>query len=90
LTAPMDFAGKAEVDPLYTGDPEVDRLLFSWGRVIRDSEGWARGFALSIQRDRKKLGWKPSPKQLWVMQRLVAELPKSDTTDDRHVIEDVA
>lgn len=59
----------------YTGDPEVDRLLFSWGRVIADARGWVRGFALSIQRDRKKPGWHPSPKQLAVMQRLVAELP---------------
>lgn len=59
----------------YTGDPEVDRLLFSWGRVIRDATGWTRGFALSIQRARKRPGWMPTLKQLSVMQRLVAELP---------------
>ena len=61
-------------DQSYTGDPEVDRLLFSWRRVIADAQGWTRGFALSIQRDRKKPGWLPSPKQFSVMQRLVAEL----------------
>jgi len=33
----------------YTGDAEVDRLLFRWGAVVRDAEGWARGFALSIR-----------------------------------------
>ncbi|MFV0411251.1 MAG: hypothetical protein ACK5LJ_16585 [Paracoccus sp. (in: a-proteobacteria)] len=61
----------------FTGEPEVDRLLFSWGRVIGQAQGWARGFALSIQRDRKKPGWMPSPKQMAVMQRLVAELPQA-------------
>jgi hypothetical protein len=74
----------------YTGDPEVDHLLFSWGRVIRDSEGWARGFALSIQRARKKSGWMPSARQLSIMRQLVAELPESDATEDSHVIEDIA
>lgn len=59
----------------YTGNPEVDHLLFSWGRVIADARGWTRGFALSIQRDRKKPGWLPSDRQLSVMRRLVAELP---------------
>ena len=77
-------------NPNYTGDSEVDRLLFSWGRVIRKSEGWARGFALSIQRARKKSGWMPSARQLSVMRQLVAELPLSDSTDDPDVIEDVA
>lgn len=76
--------------PNYTGDAEVDRLLFCWGSVIRDSEGWARGFALSIQRARKKSGWMPSARQLSVMRQLVAELPQSDATDGRHLIEDVA
>lgn len=71
----------------YTGNPDVDRLLFSWGRVIADASGWTRGFALSIQRDRKKPGWSPSPKQLSVMQRLVAELPQSRADEDMDLIE---
>lgn len=74
----------------YTGDAEVDRLLFSWGRVIRDAEGWARGFTLSIQRDRKKPGWNPSAKQLSLMRRMVAELPQSDPEGDNRLTEDVA
>lgn len=56
----------------YTGHPDVDHLLFSWGRVIANARGWERGFALSIQRDRKRPGWRPSHKQLAVMERLVA------------------
>lgn len=71
----------------YTGDAEVDRLLFSWGRVIADAQGWTRGFALSIQRDRKKPGWLPSAKQLSVMQRLVAELPAVAGEDDADLID---
>lgn len=70
----------------FTGDPEVDQLLFRWGRVIERARGWARGFALSIQRDRKKPGWMPSQKQLAVMQRLVAELPQ-DLPDEVDLIE---
>lgn len=64
-----------KADQAFTGDPVIDQLLFSWGRVIADASGWARGFALSIQRDRKKPGWRPTPKQQAMMSRLVAELP---------------
>jgi hypothetical protein len=71
----------------FTGDTEVDQLLFSWGRVIRDAEGWARGFALSIQRARKKPEWKPSARQLSVMRQMVAELPAYEGTGDSQVIE---
>lgn len=55
----------------YTGHPDVDQLLFSWGRVIAQARGWERGFALSIQRDRHKPGWRPSHKQFAVMEKLV-------------------
>lgn len=71
----------------YTGVPEVDHLLFSWPRVIADASGWTRGFALSVQRDRKKPGWQPSAKQLSVMQRLVAELPQVIGEDEPDLIE---
>lgn len=79
-----------KADRAYTGDAEVDRLLFRWGAVVRDAQGWARGFALSIQRARKKPGWTPTAKQLSVMQRMVAELPLSAGDDDPDLIEDVA
>ena len=59
----------------YTGDPDVDTLLFSWGRVIANAQGWERGFALSIQRDRHKPGWRPSHKQFAVMEKLVRNTP---------------
>lgn len=71
----------------YTGDVEVDHLLFRWGQVIADAQGWARDFALSIQRARKKPGWTPTPKQLAVMQRMVAELPISGHPEVSDLIE---
>lgn len=74
----------------YTGDSEVDHLLFSWGRVIAHAEGWARGFALGIQRDRKKHGWTPTPRQLSMMRRLVAELPTIEAAPDFDPIEEDA
>jgi len=76
-----------KADHAYTGDVEVDRLLFSWGRVVADAQGWARGFALSIQRDRKRPGWIPTAKQLAVMQRMVAELRMSGTDQEPELIE---
>lgn len=73
----------------FTGDPEVDQLLFRWRRVIADAKDeWARGFALSIQRARKRSGWVPSPRQLSVMRRMVAELPPIGAEDDPDMIED--
>ena len=74
-------------DPVYTGDVEVDRLLFRWGRVIAGAEGRARGFALSIQRARKKPGWIPTAKQLALMRRMVAELHMSGTCQLPDLIE---
>lgn len=71
----------------YTGDPDIDRLLFNWPRVIADAKGWARGFALSIQRARKKPGWKPSERQLSVMRQLVAELPTTIGEEDPDLID---
>lgn len=67
----------------YTGDPETDRLLFRWPAVIRSTTGRWRGFALGIQRDRKKPGWMPSPRQIAAMRRLVAELPVSGGNDPK-------
>lgn len=71
----------------YTGDPDVDHLLFSWRRVIADASGWSRGFALSIQSARKRPGWMPSARQLSVMRQLVAELPAVAGEDDPDLIE---
>lgn len=57
-------------------------MLFVWPRVIAAAEGWTRGFALGIQRDRKKHGWMPTPRQLPIMRRLVSELPDTTNSPD--------
>ena len=35
---------------------------------------WTRGFAKSVLRQSRRRGWEPTPKQLAMMRRLVAEL----------------
>lgn len=53
----------------------VDELLFHWRQVIAVApKGWARDFALSIQKARRRSGWQPSAKQLALMRRMVPEL----------------
>ena len=46
------------------------------GRIARDS--WAFDFTRSLLRHDKRRGWIPSPKQLYAMRRLVAELAEPD------------
>ena len=46
------------------------------GRIARDS--WGHGFTLSLLRRNKRRGWKPSPKRLRTMRRLLAELAEPD------------
>ncbi|WP_415184689.1 hypothetical protein [Phaeovulum sp.] len=53
----------------------IDELLFHWRTVIgKAPPGWARNFALSIQKARRRPDWHPSSKQLSLMQQMVAEL----------------
>ena len=53
----------------------VDELLHHWRMVIGSApEGWARNFALSIQRARRRPAWEPTEKQLRVMRHLVSDL----------------
>lgn len=55
--------------------PEIERLTYHMKTVARDAENiFASGFARSILRQSKKPGWTPSPKQMSVMQALVADL----------------
>ena len=75
-----------KADQAFTGNPEVDVLLFSWGRVMANTTGWTRGFALSIQKARRKPDWHPTPKQHAMMRRLVADL-SAGAGDDIDLIE---
>ena len=75
-------------------DRTLDELLHHWRLVIgKAPKGWARDFALSIQKARKRPAWEPSPKQLSLMRRMVSELfthddalPLVDGDDDGLVL----
>ena len=55
--------------------PELERALFHWHAVIRQApRGWAKEFALSIQRNQRRRNWKPTQKQSQIMRRMVADL----------------
>lgn len=61
-------------------DHELDEILtVHWPCVLRrvmadGSDDWAKGFAKSIARNGKRPGWRPTPKQQWIMRRMVAEM----------------
>lgn len=73
----------------------LEELLFHWRAVIGAApKGFARNFALSIQKARGRANWQPSAKQLSLMQSMVSDLfTHGGTTDDEEeleLIEDVA
>lgn len=58
----------------------LDELLWSWPSVTAAARtDWERGFARSIAKASKRRGWKPSPKQLQLMNRLVDALYAPNT-----------
>lgn len=53
----------------------VEELAFHMPAVVRHAENtWAKGFAQSIVAQSRRRNWSPSPKQIGVMRRLVADL----------------
>ena len=66
----------------------TDECLHHMPAVARlASDEWARGFASSILRQSRRKGWNPTPKQLGMMRRMVAELFQLSGDDDLIVIE---
>ncbi|SDY18407.1 hypothetical protein [Citreimonas salinaria] len=69
---------------------ELERLVFHMPVVAESaSTGWAKSFALSIVRQSRRRGWRPSPKQLHIMRDLVSDLFAygADHGEDLSVIE---
>lgn len=69
---------------------DVERLLHHMPAVACNATNtWARDFAQSVQRQAKRRGWTPSPKQLSVMRGLVSDLfaHASDEGGDFDLIE---
>ncbi|WP_050525526.1 hypothetical protein [Pseudorhodobacter aquimaris] len=72
----------------------VDELLFHWRAVIGAApKGFARNFALSIQKARGRADWQPSAKQLSLMNSMVSDLfmhgGNTEDDDEFKLIEDV-
>ena len=66
--------------------PELERVLFHWHAVIKATpRGWAKDFALSIQRNQRRRNWKPTAKQAQIMRTMVADLFSG--SDARELIE---
>jgi len=60
-------------------EQELDEILMvRWPSVLRrvmaGGDEWAKGFARSIARHGKRPKWRPTPKQEWIMRRMVSEL----------------
>lgn len=65
---------------------EIECLLFHMPAVARFTDGeWAKNFARSIIRQSKRRNWKPSAKQLSVMQELVEDLFRSKSSDGDNI-----
>ena len=70
-----------------TRERSVQELLFYWPRVTRRADdAWTKGFSGSIAAASKRRNWRPTPKQLGCMQRLVAGL-FAQSDDNLRVIE---
>jgi hypothetical protein len=66
----------------------LEDLLFHWRAVIGAApSGWARGFALSIQKARSRPGWKPTARQLSIMHQMVGELFTDADSGEGELIE---
>ena len=65
----------------------VEELAFHMPAVAQHAENtWAKGFAKSIVAQSRRKNWTPSPKQIGVMRRLVADL--FTEPDDFELIEE--
>lgn len=65
---------------------ELDQILtFHWPAVLRrvmaGGDDWAKGFVRSIARHGKRRTWRPTPKQEWLMRRMVSELGTAPDED---------
>ena len=59
----------------FNRERSLQELLFHWPNVSRRAaDGWSQGFAKTIAHAAHRPNWRPTPKQLGVMQRMVAAL----------------
>jgi len=59
----------------FTSAAEVERLLHHMPECARQAtDGWTRQFASGMAQRARWRNWQPSPKQIRVMRRMVADL----------------
>lgn len=51
----------------------LEELIYHMKGLVHSHNAWEAGFARSILKHSKRASWRPSAKQLAIMQRLVAE-----------------
>lgn len=73
------------------GERSAEECLFWWGTVCKVAKpGFEQDFASSIAAQSRRRNWRPSPKQLATMRRMVADLfraMRDDGDDDLPLIE---
>lgn len=74
-----------------TGERSVAECLYWFPTIAKTTKNeWAQNFAHSVMAQSRRRGWKPTPKQLAMMRRMVAELfaaLRDDDGDDMPLIE---
>lgn len=73
-----------------TGERSVEECLYWFPTIAKTATNeWAQNFAHSVMAQSRRRGWKPTPKQLAMMRRMVAELFTAlrDDDDDLPLIE---
>ncbi|WP_148085637.1 hypothetical protein [Palleronia sp. THAF1] len=64
----------------------VEELIYHMPTVEqRATNDWAKGFAASVRRQSRRRNWRPSPKQVSMMRRLVSEM-FTDTEQEGEII----
>ena len=71
------------------GPHSVEELIFHMPTVERlAADEWTRSFAASVRRQSRRRNWRPSPKQLGMMRRLVSEMFTHRAEPDDIIMED--
>ena len=53
----------------------IPEIMFHWPAVVsRADTDFAKGFARSVARQARRPGWRPTAKQLPIMERMVSDL----------------
>ncbi len=74
--------------------PRIDEILWRLGQALKSGRlsEWESGFARGLLGQAKRGGprWRPSGKQLAVIDRILAEIRQPETTDDPLIDEEAA